>query len=133
MLPTIISSKLTVTGWPVLAGVHLSPARDVSGFHLPALEVGVALAVVGALLGVVAAVDVAVVGAAVVTVALVGAAVGALVGARVGEASRVRLPRAALAGAAANMQSAAMRLKACTEVVANGHDGVSWVLQTASC
>ena len=86
--------------------MHLSPAKEVSGFHLPALEVGVALAVVGALLGVVAAVGVAEV------VAFVGAAVGARVGALVGEASRLRPLRAAQAGAASR-QNAAMRLKTC--------------------
>jgi hypothetical protein len=104
--------------------VHLSPARDVSGFHLPAVVVG---AVVGALVVVVAvvggAVDVvAEVGGAVVTVAFVGAAVGALVGALVGEPlSRVRPVRAALADAVST-QNAVMRAQACASVVANGQE-----------
>ena len=109
----------------------MSPASDVSGFHLPALAAAVGLAV-GARVGVIAAVAavgatvgatvgvaaVAVVGAvvAVVTVAFVGAAVGALVGARVGPPlSRVRPVRAALADAVSR-QNAVMRAQACGAV-----------------
>ena len=81
------------------------------------------LAAVGALVGVVAGVVVV----AVVVVALVGAAVGARVGALVGEACRLR---AALAGAASR-HSAVMRLKACAEEVANGHQSATLMLQAA--
>ena len=101
----------------------MSPASDVSGFHLPALAAVVGLAV-GARVGVLAAVTavgatvgvaaVAVVGAvvAVVTVAFVGAAVGALVGALVGDPfSRLRPVRAALADAV-RRQNAVMRAQA---------------------
>ena len=117
--------QLTVTGWPALAGVHLSPARDVSGFHLPAAAVGVAAVgalVVGAVVVGVAVVGVAVVGVpvvggAVVTVAFVGAAVGARVGALVGPPlSRVRPVRAALADAVSR-QNAVMRAQACAQGV----------------
>ena len=108
----------------------MSPARDVSGFHLPAAAV-VVPAAVGALVGVAAAVVVVAAAGvgdvvAVVEVALVGAAVGARVGALVGEACRLR---AALAGAASR-QSAVMRLKACAAVVAN-HQRPSLMLQIA--
>ena len=102
----------------------MSPASDVSGFHLPAAAVGVAvvgalvgvLAAVGATVGVAAVVGVGEVVAVVVVGAFVGAAVGARVGARVGPPlSRVRPVRAALADAVSR-QNAVMRAQACGAV-----------------
>lgn len=121
------SSELTVTGEPVLAGVHLSPAGDTSGFHLPVLAAGagVVLAAVGPLVGVAAGVVGATAGVgdvvAGVVAAFVGAGVGVRVGALVGPPFRsVRPLRAALAGAASR-QNAEMRAHTCVVVVASGH------------
>lgn len=115
-------SVLTLTGCPVLASVHLSPAGDTSGFHLPAavvvvageplplplplLDVAVAAAAVGvAAVGVLAAV--AGVGAGVVIVVVVVVA-GARVALGVGVGpplSRDRPLRAALAEPASKLRA----------------------------
>jgi hypothetical protein len=121
------AGELTVTGWPVLAGVHLSPAGDTSGFHLPVLATGagVVLAAVGPLVGVAAGAVGATAGVGDVVAGVVAAFVGAGVGVRVGALvgppfSSVRPLRAALAGAASR-QNAEMRAHTCVVEVAQGH------------
>jgi hypothetical protein len=116
-----------VTGWPVLAVTHLSPASDTSGFHLPVVAVLVVVAgavplpaAVGAAVGAAVAPPAAAVGVA--AAAVVGALVGALVGARLGAGVGVGPPRSstrplrtALAAGAESRPSAIIRTHACKE------------------